>query len=291
MATDETASIHQLHQPRRAKSAAERAKAYRERQKAAAQPRGGTLPRLPAIPAPVPTSVTSSIPVRSTPTVTFAPVKSSRNHASSYLLAAAALALAIVGMTMNAWFARSLGSTDAAGWLFLAIGAAADVAALALPACAARHWRGRQRATAGVAWLVWAGTFAFAVLAGIGFASVNIADVTMARSGRVTPAITTAQTALADAMGARDRECVHGVGKFCREREQTVTDRRQGLDAAMASVAQTADPQTAAAVHIVTWASRGSLAPSSDDIGMVRLLLLALLPQIGGILLMIGRRQ
>jgi hypothetical protein len=40
-------------------------------------------------------------------------------------------------MTMNGWFARSLGSTDTAGWLFLVIGVAADLVALVMPSCAA----------------------------------------------------------------------------------------------------------------------------------------------------------
>jgi hypothetical protein len=201
------------------------------------------------------------------------------------------LALALVGITMNGWFARSLGSTDAAGLLFLAIGVAADVAALMLPSCAARLWRDRQRATAGTAWLIWAMTFLFAITAGIGFASVNIADVALSRASRVTPAVSLAQTALADAMAARDRECKGGVGKFCREREAAVADRRQALDAAMQVVGQTADPQTEAAIHIVAWVSRGMLRPAGDDFAMLRLALLALLPQIGGVLLMISRTE
>jgi hypothetical protein len=36
-------------------------------------------------------------------------------------------------------------------------------------------------------------TFVFTVTAGIGFASLNIADVTQARASRVTPAVTAAQ--------------------------------------------------------------------------------------------------
>jgi hypothetical protein len=101
--------------------------------------------------------------------------------------------------------------------------------------------------------------------------------------------VTTAQAALTDAMAARDRECKGGVGKFCRERESAVTERRQALDAAMHSVEQTADPQTEAARRIVAWLSHGVLQPSGDDFAMLRLILLAILPQIGGILLMIGR--
>jgi hypothetical protein len=132
-------------------------------------------------------------------------------------------------------------------------------------------------------------TFAFAVTAGIGFASVNITDVTAARAARITPAVTAAQSALSDAMAARDRECVRGVGKFCREREAAVAERRQILDTAMASVGYTADPQNDAAIKLVAWVTHGLLRPSGDDFAMLRLVLLAMLPQIGGILLMVSR--
>ena len=205
------------------------------------------------------------------------------------LLSVAALALAGVGITMNGWFARSLGSSDMASWLFLAVGVAADLVALVMPTCAAALWQAGQRVTALVAWTFWAMTFVFAVTAGIGFASLNIADTTMVRASRVTPAVTSAQAALNDAMASRDRECRNGVGRFCREREATVNERRQALDAAMKSVEQSADPQTEAAVRIVGWISRGVLRPTGDDFAMLRLVLLALLPQIGGILLMVGR--
>jgi hypothetical protein len=60
----------------------------------------------------------------------------------------AAFGLAGVGITMNGWFARSLGSSDIAGWLFLAAGVGADLVALAIPSCAAQLWQARQRATA-----------------------------------------------------------------------------------------------------------------------------------------------
>jgi hypothetical protein len=39
----------------------------------------------------------------------------------------------------------------------------------------------------------------------------------------------------------------------------------------------------------VAWATHGALKPTGDDFAMLRLVLLALLPQIGGILLMVGR--
>ena len=238
-------------------------------------------PQVPAVTSEVAEPVTLSQPQEAAPPL--------GRQLVPMLLSAAALGLAAAGIMMNGWFARSLGSSDIASWLFLAIGAAADLVALAMPSCAAGLWRGGHRATALVGWAVWLMTFVFAVTSGIGFASTNIADTTLARASRVTPAVMTAQSALADAMAARDRECKGGVGKFCREREAAVAERRQILDSATTSVGQTADPQTDAAMKIVTWVSHGMLRPTAEDFAMLRLVLLAMLPQIGGILLMVGR--
>jgi hypothetical protein len=309
MAEDASASVIPLHQPRpnKARASAERAKAYRRRKKAsAANAAASSSDHLIPLDFPWADAANAALPImapanepatgrqleNSPPaTVTLRAVRLSRGQVAPVLLSAAALALAAVGIFMNGWFARSLGSTDSAGWLFMAVGMAADLVALVMPSCAAGLWQVGQRATALVGWGVWLMTFAFAITAGIGFASVNITDVTLARGARMTPAVQTAQAALTDAMAARDRECKGGVGKFCREREAAVNERRQALDIAMRSVERTADPQTEAAIHIVTWASLGALRPSADDFAMLRLMLLALLPQIGGILLLVGRVQ
>jgi len=238
-------------------------------------------------------SVFAEPPAAPLPTVTLRAVARDEDapsrSISPILLRAAALALAGVGIAMNGWFARSLGASDAAGWLFFATGVASDLVALVAPSCSARLWQARHRATSLAGWAVWAMTFVFAVTAGVGFASTNIADVTLVRASRVTPAVAAAQAALSDAMAARDRECKGGVGKFCREREAAVNERRQALDTAMQAVGQTADPQTEAAIRIVAWASHGALQPTGSDFAMLRLVLLAMLPQIGGILLMVGR--
>jgi hypothetical protein len=298
MAEDAIASIFARHQPRTAKSAVPRARAYRQRRRQ--KPKRNTSSdddfSESLIPAGFSWAEPAFVepPVAPSPAVTSSAVTSSavrhlRRPFASILLALAAIALAGVGITTNGWFARSLGSSDIAGWLFFAIGVAADLVALVMPSCAAALWQARHRAISLAGWSVWTMTFVFAVTAGIGFASVNITDVTAARAARVTPAVTAAQSALSDAMSARDRECRNGVGKFCREREAAVAERRQILDAAMASVGQTADPQTNAAIKLVAWVTQGMLRPTSDDFAMLRLVLLALLPQVGGILLMVSR--
>ena len=298
MAEDAIASIFARHQPRTAKSAVPRARAYRQRRRQ--KPKRDTSSDDDFSESLIPAGYSWAEPAFAEPPVAPSPAGTSsavtssavwhlRRPFASILLALAAIALAGVGITTNGWFARSLGSSDIAGWLFFAIGVAADLVALVMPSCAAALWQARHRAISLAGWSVWTMTFVFAVTAGIGFASVNITDVTAARAARVTPAVTAAQSALSDAMSARDRECRNGVGKFCREREAAVAERRQILDAAMASVGQTADPQTNAAIKLVAWVTQGMLRPTSDDFAMLRLVLLALLPQVGGILLMVSR--
>ncbi len=323
MADDTPGSVILLHQAlpeRKAQTGAERAKAYRQRKRQKASIARSTNAETPsssqmgACDFPSDDAATTELRVPSSefvvkspigdlrlpqleqleraarPTVTLRPLATSRQRVAATLMTTAALALAGVGITMNGWFARSLGSSDIAGWLFLAVGVSADVVALVMPACAAGLWHAGHRVTALVGWAVWIMTFVFALTAGIGFASTNISDTTLARASRTTPAVAVAQAALGDAMAARDRECKGGVGKFCREREAAVAERRQAVDTAMHSVEQTADPQTDAAIRVVAWVSRGVLQPTGNDFAMLRLVLLALLPQIGGILLLVGRR-
>ena len=78
------------------------------------------------------------------------------------------------------------------------------------------------------------------------------------------------------------------MGKFCREREAAVAERRRALDAAADAVEQPADPQADAAVKLIAWMSGGFLKPAPDDFAMLRLMLLATLPQLAGVLLMMA---
>jgi hypothetical protein len=317
MAEDTTASVITLHQvplKRKDKTGAARAKAYRQRKRQGAKVATAAEAEPPSSESLIPPeflaadgTITESAvalpavtarpaePVTRLAAVTIRqdnkPVTPTRHTLAPALLSAAALALAAVGITINGWFARSLGSSDVAGWLFLAVGVAADLVALVMPSSAAGLWHAGQRMTALVGWAVWLVTFVFAVTAGIGFASMNISDVTLARASRITPSVTSARAALEDAMTARDRECKGGVGKFCREREAAVAERRLLLDSAMTSVGQAADPQTDAAIKLVAWGSGGMLRPAPEDFAMLRLILLALLPQIGGVLLMVARNS
>ena len=106
----------------------------------------------------------------------------------------------------------------------------------------------------------------------------------------MTPAISAAQAQLTDALVVCVRVCFGGVGKNSREREAAVVVCWFVFVSVLLEVALTADPQTEAAIKLVAWVSHGLVRPQADDFAMLRLVLLALLPQFGGILLMVGRR-
>jgi hypothetical protein len=133
------ASSIPLRQPKKAKTDAERARAYRKRkrkEKDAVPPNYESPSSELLIPEGFSSADSRFVePPAPSPTlsdVTRDEVAPSRTI-SSILLRAAALALAGVGIAMYGWFARSLGSSDAAGWLFFATGVAADLVALVVP--------------------------------------------------------------------------------------------------------------------------------------------------------------
>jgi hypothetical protein len=205
----------------------------------------------------------------------------------SVALTGIALALFGAGLAINGWFARSLGSTPEAGWLFLAVGVASDSAAFVLPRQAEALWHQRRMFASAVAWGLWSVTFAFALIASAGFASVNISDVTSARAARSSPAIELAQRRLDAATAAVAAECQR-VGPLCRARQAEERQAFEALAGAQAAVAAAADPQTTKSAQLVAWVS--PWRPTDTDVGMLRLALLTLLPQLGGLVLLVARQ-
>src|SRR5437660_10583944 len=138
MADDTLASVIALHQPKRAKIGAQRARAYRPRKrqkaKAAASPCAESTFSESLIPVGFwPPNSAAESRVTPPPTVTLRTVTPLHRPVASLPLAAAAFALAAVGITTNGWFARSLGSHDLAGRLFFATRVAAELVALVMP--------------------------------------------------------------------------------------------------------------------------------------------------------------
>lgn len=130
-------------------------------------------PAVPADPPPV------ALVVASPAAPAIAPAGS---RTTAVIVGGAALCLAAVGLILNAHFAASLGQTGLAAALLAAIGLAVDVLAVALPTAAGKLWQARQRPAAFAAWLIWAGALVMMLLAGIGFASMNIGDTVAGRA-------------------------------------------------------------------------------------------------------------
>jgi hypothetical protein len=133
-------------------------------------------PAVSAVVTPVAPSVTPAV-LSVAPTT--APAGS---RTTALIVGAAALCLAAVGLILNANFAASLGQTGLAAALLAAIGLAIDMLAVALPTAASKLWQGRHRPAAFAAWLLWAGALIMMLLAGIGFASMNIGDTVAGRA-------------------------------------------------------------------------------------------------------------
>jgi hypothetical protein len=101
-------------------------------------------------------------------------------------LAALAVTVAWFGIRINAWYGGTLGRTPEASTLLSGLSVSADVLALILPTTARTLWTDRRRMAAAVAWALWTITIAVALMATVGFATLNIADTTAARAMTVT---------------------------------------------------------------------------------------------------------
>lgn len=64
----------------------------------------------------------------------------------------------------------------------------------------------------------------------------------------------------------------------------------EALREAREKVSETSDPQAASGAKLVAWVSADRFHPSADDFAMLRLLILTILPQLGGLVLMVARR-
>jgi hypothetical protein len=60
---------------------------------------------------------------------------------------------------------------------------------------------------------------------------------------------------------------------------------------ATATVIAQAKPESNDFAKLVAWVSRGAIQPRADDFSMLWLLFRTFLPQVGGVLLMLARRQ
>jgi hypothetical protein len=263
-------------------------------------------------------SVTSSVTAAP---VTVPPARATLSAVTVVLLG---LVTAAVGLYLNASFLWSFGRTSEAGAVLAVIGLVTDGVTLVLPCVMAGLWARQRYVLAVTALMVYLLTVTNTALTSLGFASTNVGDAVTGRAAAVQQRaamiedierlkaeranlqfVPTTEQAVTAAAIARDQECGR-VGDNCRRRvaelaavlqAKALTDKAAEIDAKMAALSAkldntpalvTADPQTSGALAVITWISRGAVTPGTADIEMVRLLGVAMMPILGGLLIAFG---
>ncbi len=143
-----------------------------------------------------------------------------------------------------------------------------------------------------LAWVFLAFVAAFALTNSLRMASVVSADQAAVRADRQTEGVRTADQALEAARAKRDETCGRGLGKTvaCQSRQAEVTKLEAKQTQATNKVAAQAKPESTDFAKLVAWMSNGTLKPGADDFDMLWLFFRTLLPQVGGLVLMLARK-
>jgi hypothetical protein len=134
--------------------------------------------------------------------------------------------------------------------------------------------------------------FAFAVTNSLRMASITTVDATQARAERTTITTTQAKSDLDRALERQSRDCGPGLAKSksCALAQAGVAQAQGDRRAAAESVRSTARPESADFARLVEWASFGALHVTESAYDMLWLLLRTLVPQLGGLVLLLARR-
>jgi len=234
------------------------------------------------------------------------------------------LVTAAVGLYLNASFLWKFGRTSESGLVFAVVGLVTDTITLVLPATVMVLWQQRRRGLALTGGCMYAIAVAMTLLTAVGFAATNIDDAIAGRGATAAQSealrdeidrlksernglvfIPTDRSAVVAAQIARDQECGR-VGPNCRQRvaelnavlrDKAAADRAAEIDARIAAqeaalnalpALSSADPQIDAARAAVTWLSGGHLTATSEDIRMTRVLGIAAVLFMAGLLLAFG---
>lgn len=197
--------------------------------------------------------------------------------------------LFLLTLGVNATVAWDKGTTIIDKGIMASLGAVFEAMLFFLPSQATSLWIQHRFVSSIFACILSAFLFVSALLGSLAFASLNLTDTTTVRAERITPAVFDAQRKLDGLSSYRDAECVR-VGDKCRQAVKDVQVASQALTEARQAVLATADPQIASAAKLVSWVSADRFHLSADDFAMLRLFLLTILPQLGGLVLMVAKR-
>jgi hypothetical protein len=234
------------------------------------------------------------------------------------------LLTAAVGLYLNASFLWKFGRTSEAGLVLAIVGLVTDTVTLVLPATVMALWQQSRRGLAVAGCCMYAIAVGLTLLTTVGFAATNIDDAVAGRGAAAATReelldeisrlksergrlvfVPTDQSAVAAAQLARDQECGR-VGPNCRQRvaelnavlrDKAAAERAADIDARIAReeaslnampVLASADPQIEAARAAINWLSGGHLTASAEDIRMSRVVGIAAVLFMAGLLLAFG---
>jgi hypothetical protein len=143
-----------------------------------------------------------------------------------------------------------------------------------------------------LAWTFLAFVAAFALTNSLRMASIVSADQAAARADRQTEGVRTADQALEAARAKRDEACGRGLGKTvaCQSRQAEVAKIEAKQTLATNKVVAQAKPESADFAKLVGWLTHGALRAGANDFDMLWLFFRTLLPQVGGLVLLLARR-
>jgi hypothetical protein len=319
MAESDSANVVALN-PAPAQSRSRRPSAKRPR---ATKPRRRRLTSSPSAATPEPAAATAAI-ARSDPVSHPVARDAVPYRALAVAVFAVGLVTATVGLYLNASFLWKFGRTSESGVVFAVVGLVTDTITLVLPATVMVLWQRSRRGLALTGCCMYAIAVAMTLLTAVGFAATNIDDAIAGRdaatvrrealrddiarlkserNGLVFAPVEPG--AVAAAQTARDQECGR-VGPNCRQRvaelnavlrDKAAADRAAEIDARIAAqeaslsalpALASADPQAEAARAAVIWLSGGHLTASNEDIRMTRVLGIAAVLFMAGLLLAFG---
>jgi hypothetical protein len=192
-----------------------------------------------------------------------------------------------LGIGINGWNAWTGGALiDMA--LPAALGVLAEGVVFFLPSWAMTLPLRRQL----LAWALMVFVSTFALTNSLRMASIIAADQAALRADRQTAGVTQASKDLEAARAKRDEACGRGLGKTvaCQSRQSEVTKLEAKQTQVTIKVTAQAKPESADFAKLVKWVSFGRLEPKVDDFDILWLLFRTLLPQIGGLVLMLAKR-
>ncbi len=262
-------------------------------ERALAVPAEAALPPVVTASGPVSEPTTVTDPTR----VTILPPARSTAPWIRAVLILVAIGIGALALIINAQLGWWFGTTPLASWTFAGLAVGADLLAMILPSVAVALWHAHHRLLAFGAWSTWPLVTALTVLTSLGFIELNTGDVAANRQSILATAtslatqrddrIAAARTAAETAVSDRDAECKSGEGLRCRELRATVRSAEGKLSDALAApvppvvAINNADPQVTGALRLANWVGLGVKA---DDVRNVRLALMAILPNISGLL-------